>query len=77
MATAPDFLFGPERITHVTPIGWKCVILYDAIKIDPAKPKIRNPKCAFLHGPDRHPVCRHRTSRVEEGGIPIQKSLGR
>ena len=51
MATAPDFPFGPERITHVTPIEWKCVILYDAIKIDPAKPKTRNPKCAFLHGP--------------------------
>ena len=50
MAAAPDFPFDPELIARVSPIEWKYVIFYGEVKIDPAKPGIRNPKRAFLNG---------------------------
>ncbi len=33
----PDFPFDHDLLRHVSPIEWKNVILYDEIKIDPAK----------------------------------------
>ena len=43
LATASDFPFDLELITHISPIEWKNVILYGEIKIDPAKLRIRSP----------------------------------
>ena len=37
------FPFEPDLLRHVSPIEWKNVVLYDEIKIDPAKLKMRRP----------------------------------
>ena len=43
LAAVPDFPFDPALLRHVSPIEWRNVILYDEIKIDPAKPIRRDP----------------------------------
>ena len=37
IAAALDFPFDRDLLRHVSPIEWKNVVLYDEIKIDPAK----------------------------------------